>query len=81
MRREELPGLIAALIVLVFRLSLIYVRLQVKSKRAGRKFRRHLIHGGMRRELADRLVEDYRGAASLRKLVSQLGGNGIPFLR
>lgn len=77
MRREDLPGLAAGLIVLGFRLLWLYVRVKVRSARAARVFRRHLIRGGMDRALAGQLADDYRGNVSLRKL---LAAARLPFL-
>ena len=78
--RSELPGIVAGATVLVFRLGWLYVRLQFRVKRASRQFRRELLRGGMRRDLADELTEQYRGIASLRRIFGA-NGVGIPFLR
>ena len=78
--RSELPVALAGITVLMVKLGFLYLRLQVKSKRAERLFRRHLLRGGMSKQQARQLSEDYRGIASLRRILVA-NRVGIPFLR
>ena len=79
MTKRELPVAFAGILLLVIRLGLVYMRLQVRSKRAERVFRKHLVRGGMHPEQARQLAADYRSISSLRRI---LGANrvAIPFL-
>jgi len=77
--KSELPEAFAGILLLIVRLGVLYLKLQVKSKRAERLFRRQLLRGGMNRDQAQELSADYRSIASLRRI---LGANrvAVPFL-
>jgi hypothetical protein len=74
-----LPVVIAAAVpVLLVRLGFTFVRMKAKRRGAVRRFRRALLRGGMRPELAELLVADYERLGRLRSYLP--GDLRIPFI-
>ena len=67
----QMPGL-------VLRLGFTFLRMKAKRRGAVRRFRRALLRGGMRPELAERLVSDYERLGRLRSYLP--GGLRVPII-
>lgn len=76
-----MPVALAAMVPpLVLKLGVVYVRLKVKRKRAVRAFRRALLRGGMRRDDADRLADQFESYGRIRSYLPGRGrGRLFPF--
>ena len=69
MKRSNLPAVLAAVLVLAFRLSWVYLRVQWRAKRSSKIFARHLAQSGMPRAQREALTEKYRSQADLMRLL------------
>lgn len=71
-------ALAAGIPTLVLRIGVVFLRMKAKRRRAVRAFRRALEGGGMGREAADRLCEEYASYGRLRTYLPR--GMGLPSL-
>jgi len=81
-RSEDLtlPLVLAAAIpVLVLRLGVVFLRLKRKRRGGVRAFRKALLRGGMRREDAARLADQFASYGRLRSYLPEgMGLRGLP---
>jgi len=62
--------------VLLVKLSLVFLRYEMRRKRAVRVFKRELRAQNMGREHVDLLTKTYQSAGSVRSLISDVGKRG-----
>ncbi len=60
------------------RLGFSYLRYKRKIRKAGKVFRRRLEQNGLPPQAARQLAEAYEESLSVRKLIRQFGGQGLP---
>jgi hypothetical protein len=75
---EDLPRVMATVIwsvpPLVLRLGTTYLKMRLDAKRAGQLFYRELIDGGMPKEAAQELRDEYVSTLDIRRLMKEMGG-------
>ena len=67
----ELAAILAMVFVLMVKLLFVYMRFKRKAKRAAKNFRKAAVKGGMDKETAARLSQDYECFFSIRALMRQ----------